>query len=137
MATTLRDLRVSDLMTQDVRTLQEADTLSSADLEMRLAHIRHFPVLNRVGKLVGVVSSRDLLAALASGSDRYVTVDLIMTAKVAAVRADAPALEAAELLVERRIGALPVVDERSKLVGIISERDFLPVARVALSATGG
>jgi len=124
-------------MTQDGRTLQEADTLSSADLEMRLAHIRHFPVLNRVGKLVGVVSSRDLLAALASGSDRYVTVDLIMTAKVAAVRADAPALEAAELLVERRIGALPVVDERSKLVGIISERDFLPVARVALSATGG
>ena len=69
----LEEFRVEDAMTADVATLDPNDQLSTADTVMRLGRIRHMPVIDEEGKLVGIVSQRDLfrgalLRALGYGS---------------------------------------------------------------------
>ena len=123
-------LKVSDIMTRDVHALREGDSLSEADLEMRLGHFRHVPVVRSGNFLVGMVSSFDILAGLAKNVDRFVSVDELMVSAVDTVRPDAPARVAATLLVEKKVGAIPVVDDIGRLVGIVSEREFV---RIALS----
>jgi len=131
MATT-----VGDIMTRDVLTLALGSDLSLADDVMRLERVRHLPVLDGK-KLVGIVSHRDLLRAHsrllvkaamlpATGETQVVTVsvDEVMQSKVRTVTEDAPAKEAARLILDNRFGCLPVV-EGDRLVGIVTEVDFL------------
>jgi CBS domain-containing protein len=61
----------------------------------------------------------------------------VMSREVHTVQPETPAHEAAELMIERRIGALPVVDEQRRLLGIVTDMDFLTVARNALQGRLG
>jgi CBS domain-containing protein len=134
--------RVRDVMTRDPVTLQVDEDLDLADMLMRLARIRHLPVLDQ-GRLVGLVSARDLLRAQA-GEDasaeeqqdmrRWVKAGWIMTRGIQEVEPDMPLLEAAQLMLEHKYGCLPVV-EGGKLVGILTESDF--VARTVRELEGG
>jgi CBS domain-containing protein len=128
-------------MTQEVATLERNDKLSIADNVMRLGRIRHMPVLDEEGSLVGLISQRDLfrgalLKALGYGSNaeqkmlEMVVVKEVMTTGILTIAPDASLHEAAQLMVEKKIGCLPVVDGE-KLVGILTEGDF--VALVARS----
>ena len=64
-------MRVQDLMSTDVATLQRNDKLSIADDVMRLGRIRHLPVVDEDGRVVGVLSQRDLFrGALATALGR-------------------------------------------------------------------
>ena len=133
----LRERPVSEIMQREVATLREEDQLTVADDVMRLGLVRHMPVLSGE-KLVGVVSNRDLLAAslttaLEFGAKerraflRSVEVREVMTKDVVSVGPDMPIAKAARILIDRRIGCLPVV-KGGALVGLVTETDFLRAA---------
>jgi len=127
--------RVRDRMTSEVVTLTRNDQLSIADDVMRLGRIRHMPVLDEDERLVGIVSQRDLFRgalarALGYGAHAQqkllgqLLVKEVMTNDPVAIGPDAPLAEAARLMLERKIGALPVVED-GRVVGILTEADFV------------
>jgi len=127
-----RDAMVEDFMSTAVITIKEADAMSAAQIEMRMAEIRHLPVVDQKGHVVGVVSDRDILANLTKLDGKPLPVAQIMSRRVRTVPASMPAAEAATLLLERRIGCLPVVGDDEQVVGIITETDFVRIAEQAL-----
>ncbi len=125
---------VQDLMQRDVVTLEASDSLGLADDIMRLGRIRHMPVTSR-GRLVGVLSQRDLFRAAISsvlefrpGAEREwlakIQIREVMTPHVVMVGPSATIHEAVGLMLQKRIGCLPVVEDE-KLVGLLSETDCL------------
>ena len=121
----LRQLAVSDVMTTAVQTIRLGGVIDQAEHDMRLAGIRHLPVVDDRGHLVGILSDRDLLGALARSRGKGVPVVEIMTRDVRTIAANAPARRAAATLLEHRIGCLPVVGDEGQLVGMVTETDFL------------
>ena len=128
-------LRVKDVMNRDVQVVRRNDQLSVADTLMKQARIRHLPVLDEDGLVCAVVSQRDLfrgalLRALGYGARaedamlRQVPVKEAMSAEIYTIGPDATVADAARVMVERKIGCLPVV-EGEKLVGIVTETDFV------------
>ncbi|MDQ2642293.1 MAG: CBS domain-containing protein [Myxococcota bacterium] len=133
---------VRDLMTSTVVTLGRNDALRSADDIMRLGRIRHLPVVDEEGNLVGIVSQRDLfhsglIRALGYGTHAHtraldsLDVKEAMHSEVVTVTPNAPLAEAAKLMLERKIGCVVVV-QNLQVVGILTESDFV---RLALEAT--
>ncbi|MFT3765018.1 MAG: CBS domain-containing protein [Minicystis sp.] len=122
---------VEDFMCTAVISLKEGDELDSAQLEMQLADIRHLPVIDPKGHVVGVVSDRDILKNHALLS-KPTPVAAIMSRRVRTVTPGTPAAEAAARMIEHKIGCLPVVGEDQQLIGIITETDFVRIAEEAL-----
>ena len=118
---------VSQLMTTDLFTLAPDDLVDLAASVMAWKHIRHVPVEDAEGRLVGLVSHRALLKLLARGTSTQtsqVTVKDIMTLNPLTVTSTTPALEAMDIMRTNRVGCLPVLDE-GRLVGIVTSYDFL------------
>ncbi|HEX5612542.1 MAG TPA: CBS domain-containing protein [Burkholderiales bacterium] len=131
----MAELKVKDIMSREVRTVQRNDQLALADRLMRDERIRHLPVLDEAGDVCAVVSQRDLfrgalLRALGYGSRaedsmlRQVVVKEAMSAEIFTTAPETPLAEAARVMIERQIGCLPVLDA-GKLVGIVTETDFV------------
>src|ERR1043166_8119627 len=91
-------------------------------------HIRHVPVEDAEGRLVGLVSHRGLLHLVSNGSRSTeanpITVQQIMVADPVTVSASTSSLDAIEIMRTNRVGCLPVV-EGDQLVGIVTSYDFL------------
>ena len=128
-------LRVKDVMSREVHTVGRNDRLAVADALMAQARIRHLPVLDEDGLVCAVVSQRDLfrgalLRALGFGGRaeesmlRQIVVKEAMSPEIHTASPDLPVAEAARMMVERKIGCLPVVDG-DRLVGIVTETDFV------------
>jgi CBS domain-containing protein len=118
---------VADLMSSPVITVTTATPVSDAMKILRDHRIRHLPVVNARGRLVGVVSNRNMLVAHRSRGDIGGTrrIGHVMTNRPYTIRPhDALAL-AADRLLKHKIGCLPVVDEDGQVVGIIAESDFV------------
>lgn len=139
MGSRVMSLLVKDLMSSPVVSLDAAQPLPVVEDIMTFRHVRHLPVIDAIGKIVGIVTHRDLLRAqisslvgLTSDERRERQADVpassIMTANVWTVRPDMPAVIAARLLHDHQFGCLPVVDEGGHLVGMLTERDFLRLA---------
>lgn len=126
-------LLVYDLMSTQPLTLMEDASVGRAHAEMKLARIRHFPVVNEQEQVVGILSSLDVARALAvKGYGKTLPIAKVMSTKVQTIAEDVPAYRAARIMREQKVGALPVVDDVGKLSGIITEGDFLRVAEQAL-----
>ena len=128
-------MKVRDLMTTEVVTLIEDETLAHAQRCMARGRIRHLPVV-RDGCLVGLVTHRDLLAASFSifaevdaHEQRriFTTIPVVeaMHRDVVSVSPDLGVSEAAQILLENKYGCLPVVGQDDTLLGIVTEADFL------------
>lgn len=123
---------IGEIATASVVAISSSDTVLSAFEEMQNHEIHHFPVVDAKRKLVGIVSDRDLVRHLAEQHGRGEKVTAAMTRKVVFVHPTKPAHEAVQLLIDFGISCLPVVDDEGLLVGIVTTRDILPVAREAL-----
>lgn len=121
---------VEELMTTAVIALHANDSVGAAREQMELARIRHIPVVDAHQRVVGIVSSRDLLKSRPARPIRE-----LMTHPVLTVRPDTPAHRAAAILRERKLGSLPVVGDDEQLVCIVTETDFLAVAEAALGGS--
>ncbi len=129
---------VHHLMSSPVITFFAEQTLSLADDVMHLRHLRHIPVIDDAGRVLGLVTHRDLLRAQWSSNRQpspgehlvptSVLVRDVMTEDVRTVGADVLAAEAGQLMLDHHLGCLPVVDETGKLVGIVTERDLMRIA---------
>ena len=126
---------VRDIMTVEVTTLGRNDTLLLAKDIMNLGRVRHFPVVED-DELVGVVSQRDLYRASLGTVMQYgekaqraflesVAVKEVMADPIS-ISPDATVRDAARLMMEHKIGCLPVLED-SRLVGIVTETDMLQV----------
>jgi CBS domain-containing protein/gamma-glutamylcysteine synthetase len=132
---------VEQYMTTELFTVHEDEVIDLVANVMDWRHIRHVPVEDADGKLVGIVSYRTLLRLLArsmpgvTDEERPVPVKELMTRELVTATPRTTTLEAIELMRERKVACLPVVTEDNRLVGIVSERDFLRVAGELLLAS--
>jgi acetoin utilization protein AcuB len=86
--------------------------------------LHHLPVVDADGNLVGMAAERDLLLAASHYLQSAVEIGDIMHRGVVTVPPEMPVSEAASLMIDKRIGGLPVVDEGEGLIGIITETDI-------------
>jgi len=129
----LKGMLVADLMSTALLTLKAKDTVTRADFDMKLAHIRHMPVVDDHNHVIGILSNRDVFRALGNHKQAAIPVSEVMTHDPITVSPNQPAYEAASLMLDNKIGALPVVGEEEQLVGLVTESDFLEIAVRALS----
>ncbi|MBI3031229.1 MAG: CBS domain-containing protein [Candidatus Rokubacteria bacterium] len=136
-------MKVKEVMTRDPVTVDPEAPLGTAMDVMRRKRIRHLPVVDDAGRLLGIITDRDLRQAtfapalaehLSLGAQRRLRgigqaledlrVKHAMTWVVVTTDPEATIARAAVVMFERRIGSLPVVED-GKLVGILTERDLL------------
>ncbi|MDF1562082.1 MAG: CBS domain-containing protein [Deltaproteobacteria bacterium] len=126
---------VREYMASEPTTLQETDTLRAAVECVLVRKIRHLPVVDEEGQLVGIFTDRDLKRSLPSplsgleAEDREqlldeTTIQRLMTREPVTISPDANLADAVEQMIERKIGGIPVV-EHGRLVGIITQTDAL------------
>jgi len=126
--------RVRDIMETKLVTISASERMSTLEDIMTLGHVRHMPVVQG-GRLVGVVSERDLLRASLSELSRHhdderraflhvVEIARVMSTPPIVIEPDAAIEEAASIMAEKKIGCLPVVDG-DQLVGLVTETDVL------------
>ena len=126
-------MRVVDVMTRDPLTVTPTETIGQADELMNTNRIRQLPVAQEK-ELVGIVTDRDIRSFL-SGSllespearERALNTEVreIMTTEPITVSPDDDLQEAVELMIDEKIGGIPVVDEAEGLVGIVTYVDVL------------
>jgi acetoin utilization protein AcuB len=136
-------MRVEDLMTSKVFTVEQHDLIDRVFFLIHYERVRHLPVVDK-GKVIGIVSDRDLYKALGPKSNSHAIeapsskgsaelhvipqkVQNIMRRGVLTVHPDTYASEAAAIMADNKVGALPVVNKEGKLVGILSATDILRV----------
>lgn len=131
-------LTVAEIMSREPYTLGPDDSLADARGLMAQHHIRHVPIVTDDAVLVGLVSQRDVLAAGDSSvptdlpvkraaDERDIALSSIMTSPVKTVDENASLRGTAMLLQRNRVGCLPVVED-GRLVGIITDSDFVTIA---------
>ena len=134
---------VSNWMSKDVITVDGADSMQDAVKLMKQKDIRMLPVLKK-GKLVGIITDRDLKRSAASDAttlDVHELLYLVSKIKVGNIMTKDPITvpqnftveETAEVLLKNKISGAPVVDQNGQLVGIITQTDLF---RVLISLTG-
>lgn len=119
---------VRDCMTPKPITVRPGSDPLAAIMLLKSGRFRHLPVVDAEGRLAGIVDRDDLEQFLSQAGSpgilkRQHRVDQVMTTEVATVLPDCPLEEAAALMVEKKIGSLPVLEE-GRVVGIITETDI-------------
>jgi CBS domain-containing protein len=133
LTTGMRTVKVVEVMTPRVVSIRDDATLTNVDWEMTLAEVRHVPVVDDKGVVVGMVSDRDILRSLGRADRSLTPVSTVMSLMPVTVGPETTARDALEIMLARKINAVPVVDERGRLVGIVTATDFLELAFRALS----
>lgn len=128
-------MKVNQIMSTPAITITPTTGIQDALKHMHNAKIRRLPIRDSEGRLIGIVSERDLLYASASPANSLnvweinfllakLTVGEIMSKDVVAVRPDDSVEHAAELMLEHRVGGLPVINTDTTIIGIITESDI-------------
>ena len=132
-------------MTSEVFVLHATQTLELVRSLMRIKHVRHVPIVEEDNTFVGLMTHRDLLAQTISHLaevdeseqeylDRHIHIMNIMKTDVLTADPEMDVCQAISLILENKYGCLPVVSE-GKLVGIVTEADFLKLTQELLRQT--
>jgi CBS domain-containing protein len=119
-------MKVAEVMNKSVVTCHPTEKLGVIVNKLDLFHISGMPVVEK-GMLVGVVSRKDILKGLESGTLRDLTVQDVMTKEVVRVASADLAVNVARIMSEKGINRVPVVDN-DKLVGIVTRGDIIKAA---------
>src|SRR5690349_3100913 len=125
---------VADFMTPMPHAIEPHESLALAEERMAALRVLHLPV-RAAGRVVGIISDRDVLLHRATTAADPKTVDVgrVMTEAPYAVKADAPLAEVARVMAENKYGAALVIDAAGHLLGIFTTTDAL----VALAKLAG
>ena len=132
-------VRVEQYMTNDLFTVNEEESIDLVANLMIWKRIHHVPVEDNDHNLVGMVTYRHIVRLVANGSlgetedGTPLPVSAVMKRRLITCEPETPTLEAIRLMRDNGIGALPVVKDR-QLVGIITQHDFMTVARELLES---
>ena len=135
---------VEERMTHPVLTITPDVPVQDALARMRKDKVRRYPVVDKRGKLIGIVTDSDLLNASPSEATTLsvweisyllakITVERVMTTNVITTSENATIEEAARILADRKVGGLPVMRD-DRLVGIITETDLFNIFLEMLGA---
>ncbi|WP_394193567.1 HPP family protein [Pseudoalteromonas atlantica] len=135
---------VADLMTPAPLAIKADNTLHDAHNLMKEKNIRHIPVINENGALVGMLTQKILIAQVMGIMANYSSTALerkekqtkvldIMATDFTSIEPEQPLHEVANFFVENRHGCMPVVDKDNNLVGILTSSDFVRLAAALLS----
>ena len=128
---------VEERMTSPAITIGPDVSVPDALAMMRREKVRRFPVIDRHGNLIGIISEKDLLNAAPSDATTLsiweinyllnkLTIDKVMTKNVITITRDTPIEEAARIMADNKVGGLPVV-EGEKVVGIVTETNLFRI----------
>jgi len=134
--------RVVELMRTEFIALELPEVAHAGERLLRMARLRHVPVVARDGRVAGVLSHRDVMEALRErvesefGRERVEallrsSLPSLMRGELVAVDPDCPPARAARLMVAHGIGFLPVVGADGRMLGIVTEADLLRAAYAA------
>ena len=127
-------MQVCEIMSKNIEVVDRNDNLRTVEERMATKQLRHLPVLEQ-GEVVGIVTQRDLFKATMSSAMGYgekaqqaylqsVRVKEIMVYPVVTVSQDISVAAAAEMMINKGIGCLPVVDDH-QLIGVVTKTDLL------------
>jgi acetoin utilization protein AcuB len=137
------EMIVREIMTPQPYAVEVTETVGDLMNKLAEADVRHLPVVDQ-GSLVGIVSDRDLRSIMASPLDTFNDPDetrrllaspiaRLMSSDVVSVNPETDVTDVIDLMIEHRIGAVPVVEPNSdSLIGIVSYVDLLRAARDTL-----
>jgi len=117
-------LTASDIMTEDVVTIQPESSIQDAIELLLMQHISGLPVTDEEGQLIGIVTEFALLAIAYDQNIRQDTVAQHMTSDVLTIGPSDPINKVADLCIMHRVRRVPVVQD-GRLIGLISRRDVL------------
>jgi CBS domain-containing membrane protein len=141
-----RSVTARDIMTRDVVSVKPEDTLENVVGAMSAKRISGVPVLDPAGKVLGIISEKDIVSRLLGDDSgnlmslvsaciraegclcrtlRSLTAKEIMTSPVVTVRETASLAEIAELLAGRKVNRLPVTDQEGRLLGFLTRNDIV------------
>ena len=115
---------VSHWMSIDLITIGKEASIQEAMALMKRESIRHLPVVDKQMKLVGWITDADLRGVLIASMLEELTLEDVMIRKPFTVHPEMPLEEAARILLEKRVGGLPIVKDGT-LVGVITTVDVL------------
>ncbi|ALU43124.1 CBS domain-containing protein [Pseudoalteromonas rubra] len=135
---------VADLMTPDPLAVSETNTLNDAHNLMREKNIRHIPVIDDNGMLVGMLTQKIMIAKVMRIIATYGTNALerkekqqqvaeLMATDFASIQPQQSLQEVVRFFVDNRHGCMPVTDDKGKLLGILTSSDFVRLAAALLS----
>ena len=135
---------VRERMSKNPYTITAETPVDEALRRMREVHVRRFPVLDKAGKMVGIVAEKDLLYASPSPATTLSIYEMhyllsklkvaeVMKRDIITVTEDTPVEDAARIMTDRKIGSLPVL-RNGQLVGIITESDLFKLFQELLGA---
>ena len=113
----LTRMSVGDVMIKDVVTIRQGSSVEDAARIMMTEGVTHLPVISQDGRLEGIVTAWDVSKAVAL---KYTRLEQIMTRKVVTSAQNDPVERAARRMNEHNISALPVVDEKQRVIGMIT-----------------
>ena len=125
------EIFVEEFMTTKVFTATEEDIVALVSEMMDWQKIRYVAIENKKGKLVGLATSRLMLRAymkhIHQEEKMPLTVGEVMISNPMTIRPDAKLTEAMEIMTKYQFGALPVVDDKNQLIGMVTEANFLAI----------
>ncbi|NPB00841.1 MAG: CBS domain-containing protein [Crenarchaeota archaeon] len=117
-------VKISDVMTRNLITIHKDTTLRQAAEIFAEHRIRALPVIDDDGRIIGLITTSDLAAAVAKG-DLNSKVSNYMRKEVPVIHIDSDIYDAVKLMLKHRIGRLIVIDSAGKPVGIVTRTDVL------------
>ncbi len=129
---------VESTMTENPTVALWSETLSSAYSKMQTLDVRHLPVISDNGKMIGIISDRDLQRAMrvpdSEIASRFPTLDFpedatisdFMSSPVISVESKDPISKAARIMVDEKVSAIAVIEE-TKMIGIVTSEDLLRI----------
>ncbi len=129
-------MKVKDIMSTEVFYVGPDKMMNRIQDVIEWNEVRHVPVVDKHGYVLGIISQRDLLQTAftnVSMADQYellknIPITDFMKTRVITTTPETDLAEAAWLLIENKIGCLPVLDKQSKIIGIVTESDFVKLA---------
>ena len=137
-------MKVRQFMTPNPITIEQDQNLREAYLLMKRHGIRHLPVIDIYDRILGIVTRNDLYRAIGLQESRQLDDHLdrlarlwaqdVMISPAYSVNAEDSLIVAVDLMITNKVGAVPVVDDDRRVVGIISEIDLLRLLRELLAS---
>ncbi len=118
------DLYAVDIMNSPIFSMDQSTHLDVIRNEMKIKNIRHIPIV-KDKKILGMISDRDLLKLDLSGVFSFLKAEEVMSTVLIIVGEETPLAHIARVLVKENISALPVVNKKLELTGMISRTDIL------------